>query len=209
MCDMMPNPATIHTTLKEGTRDLHRTLEARLSPILSEALSLDQYTEILKKLYAFYQPIESQLLCISPWGDTALNLQQRRKLPFLFDDLVSLHVDPDQIAAIPFCTHLPTLESVPQALGCLYVLEGSTLGGKIITSRLKENLHLDPARGCGFFNSYGKDVGILWRGFLDALSQYTQRHGNEQVILASACQTFAAMDQWLAAPLLQPEFAHV
>jgi heme oxygenase len=201
--------STIHTSLKEQTRAFHGAVESRLGVLMSKTLSLQQYMEIVKKLHGFYQPIESQLLSIREWDDAGLNLQQRQKLPLLVQDLVSLHVEPDEIAALPCCCELPGLQTVSQAFGCLYVLEGSTLGGKIITRHLKEVLHLDETNGCSFFNSYGSEVGTMWRGFLDALARYTEHHGNEDVIVASACRTFEAMDQWLAAPLPLLECGHV
>jgi heme oxygenase len=206
---MISNPTNIHSKLREGTKHLHGVLEARLSVLLSDTLALGEYVDIEKKLLGFYRPVESQLLSISGWDDAPLNLQERQKIPFLIEDLLYLDIDLNGIAAIPSCENLPTLQTVPQALGCLYVLEGSTLGGTIITRHLNKSLHLDERRGCSFFNSYGKEVGPMWRGFLNALSQYTQKHGGEDVVVNSACQTFEAMDQWLAAPLPQLEYADV
>jgi heme oxygenase len=64
-----------------------------------------------------------------------------------------LAVDPKEIENLPLCGNVQHLETIPEAPGCLYVLEGSTLGGRIITRHVKEILPVDETRGCTFFNS--------------------------------------------------------
>ena len=95
-------------------------------------------------------------------------------------------------------TTFPVWKPLREALGCLYVLEGSTLGGKIITAHLKRVLPLDESRGCSFFNSYGDDVGPMWSSFLGILSRHCERHDDADVVVHSACQTFASLDRWLS-----------
>lgn len=63
----------------------------------------------------------------------------------------------------------PTLGDRYQALGAMYVIEGSTLGGRTIRRRLA-------ARGVGaeglsFLDPYGKSSGAMWRGLLAVLEE--------------------------------------
>ena len=113
-------------------------------------------------------------------------------------DLCALAVDLKALARLPCCDRLPRLETIPEALGCLYVLEGATLGGKIITEHLKKVLPLDESRGCSFFNSYGDDVGRMWSSFLGILRRHCEKHGDADVVVQSACQTFACLDWWIS-----------
>ena len=46
---------------------------------------------------------------------------------------------------------LPDLQGVQEALGCLYVVEGSTLGGQVIARHLRQTLGVDPRCGGSFF----------------------------------------------------------
>jgi heme oxygenase len=177
---------------------LHIELETRLRALLSDDLSLDQYAALQKKFYGFYRPIETRLLSIRGWDDPEFELRNRLKLSLLSVDLASLAVDSEALTRLPFCDSLPRLKTVAEALGCLYVLEGSTLGGKIITRHLKKILPLDERRGCSFFNSYGENVGRMWSSFLEVLGRHCERHGDADVVIHSACQTFASLDRWFS-----------
>jgi len=50
---------------------------------------------------------------------------------------------------------LPQLASLGRAFGVLYVLEGSTLGGRHIALALEKRLGLTAGNGAMFFNAYG------------------------------------------------------
>jgi heme oxygenase (biliverdin-IX-beta and delta-forming) len=66
---------------------------------------------------------------------------------------------------------LPTVGTKAEALGAMYVLEGSTLGGKIILKTLQSNgVSTDELH---FLDPYGKDAGTLWRVFLSVLERET------------------------------------
>ena len=65
----------------------------------------------------------------------------------------------------------PEIGTRAEALGALYVLEGSTLGGRKIMQALRsqgvstDNLY--------FLDPYGKDTGARWRSFLKILERET------------------------------------
>ena len=54
-------------------------------------------------------------------------------------------------------------------MGCLYVLEGATLGGVVIRRHPEQKLRLGPDNGAAFFHAYGPDTGRRWREFCGAL----------------------------------------
>jgi heme oxygenase (biliverdin-IX-beta and delta-forming) len=188
----------IHSILKQSTSAAHNALESKLRVLLSGEITLDRYVAMQKKFYGFYSPIEARLFSIRGWDDPELKLSGRLKLSLLAGDLEFLSVKPAEIARLPLCDALPRLETVPEALGCLYVLEGSTLGGRIITALLKKVLPLDESRGCSFFNSYGNEVGRMWSSFLAILERHCEQHDDCDVIVRSACQTFASLDGWFS-----------
>jgi heme oxygenase len=87
----------------------------------------------------------------------------------------------------------PAVGTRAEALGAMYVLEGSTLGGKIILKTLQsrgvstDELH--------FLDPYGTDAGALWRAFLRVLERETapdQTAMNECVSGAIKAFVFAA-----------------
>jgi heme oxygenase len=195
---VMKNSIMIHSILKQNTSEFHNALESKLRVLLGRGLTLNRYAAMQKKFYGFYAPIEARLFSIRGWDDPELKLTSRLKVPLLVGDLVCLSVDPAEIARLPFCVALPRLKTVPEALGCLYVLEGSTLGGRVITALLKKALPLDQSRGCSFFNSYGNEVGLMWSSFLGILERHCETYDDGDVVVRSACQTFASLDRWFS-----------
>jgi heme oxygenase len=130
--------------------------------------------------------------------DPELKIKDRMRLCLLASDLLSFNVDSAALSELPVCQNLPDLKTLPMVLGCLYVLEGSTLGGTIISKHLKKVLPIDESAGCSFFSSYGRDVGPMWSSFLAILSRHCEKFGDEEIVVKSACQTFAKMDCWLS-----------
>jgi heme oxygenase len=91
---------------------------------------------------------------------------------------------------------LPQIESVSEALGALYVLEGSTLGGRAILSSLKrQGISLE---GLSFLDPYGKDAGRCWRSFLQVLERETaSERSTMNECIAGAIKTFAFAEMCL------------
>lgn len=65
----------------------------------------------------------------------------------------------------------PEPRSTAEALGMLYVLEGSTLGGRLILRALRER-GVDVS-GLAFLDPYGAETGARWRSFLAILERET------------------------------------
>jgi heme oxygenase (biliverdin-IX-beta and delta-forming) len=187
----------IHRLLIQRTRDFHSSIEARLRILLSDDISVGQYAAVQKSFYGFYKPIEDRLAAFAGPEDPELQLANRLKLPLLAGDLAFLAVTAEAIAQLPLCDWLPPVETMPEVLGCMYVLEGSTLGGRIITRHLKIALPLNEG-SFSFFNSYGDNVGRMWTAFLGVLGRHCEKHGDQEAIVNSACETFACLERWFS-----------
>ncbi len=150
---------------------------------------------VLSLLLGFHRPLERRLARVD-LGAVGLDLHARLKAPLLAEDLRCLGVDPGQV---PDCGDLPALSALPEALGCLYVLEGSTLGGQVLSRHVREAMDIVPGRGGSFFASDGRDVGAMWRAFRAALEAGCP--GEAEMLRAGevAVRTFASFNQWLAA----------
>jgi heme oxygenase (biliverdin-IX-beta and delta-forming) len=177
--------------LKQETLSHHESLERHLQ-LLRPELNLEDYRILLESFYGFYAPWEQRAV---------LSLQQalpgffdeRRKTPLLERDLRFLGSDP---AAIKECPSLPATDSLLALLGSLYVLEGATLGGQILSRHFARQLNLCSEGGCSFFSSYGSAVGRRWRSFCELLASYSSPD-NDTVIVQSAVQTFCCLGKWL------------
>jgi heme oxygenase len=184
--------------LQQKTAVAHATLERKLD-LLNRCTSRAVYRHVLEQFFGFYLPVEAALTKSGAWAALGLDGAERGKAPLLAADLRSLGASAADLAQMPICTSLPQLRGMPQALGCLYVLEGATLGGQIITRRLMTPLALTPTQGCSFFASYGSQVGPMWRAFGAALTGYVTTPAVADEVIAGACATFAACERWMAA----------
>jgi heme oxygenase (biliverdin-IX-beta and delta-forming) len=182
--------------LYDETRARHAALERRL-PLLDPQLSHKSYRCLLTKFHGYYAPLEERMLALPWWEEINFNYVQRLKTPRLEQDLIALGGTTDELAKNPRCAELPELAAISQALGCLYVIEGATLGGRTITRHLQASLGLTPETGGAFFAGYGAETGPKWQAFGAMLSALAERRSGEDQIVASANQTFETVARWL------------
>lgn len=198
--------------LKAATNAQHMALEQAVN-LVQLSSSLPAYQALLRRFYGFYAPIEAQLATL-PWSTVDFDITGRAKSALLAADLVWLGETPTSLADLPRCPTLPNLADIGQALGYLYVTEGATLGGQVIIRQLQKHLPISRSAGGQFYNSYGAAVGPMWQtlghfinGFINtpaAESGLIERSdlkmlSAEKRMLQTACLTFQALQQWLAA----------
>ena len=89
---------------------------------------------------------------------------------------------------------LPVIENHLQSLGALYVIEGSTLGGKIISKMIKQQLKTE-VMAFTFFTGYGDQSANMWNSFTHILNSITQPD-QIGIIVESANVTFQKFSFW-------------
>lgn len=187
--------SAIHQRLKQATQQSHDNLESCL-PLLDSGLSWARYRSIMEQFYGFYGPLEARNLRTSPsWLHE--ELLNRRKVPWLIEDLTHLGLARLEIGCLPLCEDIPPIRTEAELLGSLYVVEGATLGGHVVSRCLSQSLG-EGSVGCSqFFQSYGADVPQKWRSFLELLSQRINSAEQEEQAVRMACATFVAFERWL------------
>ena len=150
--------------LATETRTEHEAIE-RVLDLTGEALTLARYRERLEWLYGFYRPVEARLHPIP-----GLALHERRKAPLLEVDLRALEAP----WPLPTCPELPPLRTAIERFGCLYVLEGATLGGRVIGRHVWRRLAITPQTGGRFFHGYGRRTAEMWQAFRAALVAFAR-----------------------------------
>lgn len=177
--------------LRDETRPAHETIERELEALRMHAC-LDGFRLLVARFFGFYAVWEPQVA--ATLADEAF-FGPRRKLHLLANDLAFLGLDPGALQSLPRCSNLPPLATLPETLGSLYVLEGSTLGGQVIARRLERSLGLSDGRGYAFFRSYGPEAPAMWRAFGERLATLPASVGEASVRSAQA--TFARLHGWL------------
>lgn len=182
--------------IKASTQAFHTKLEQDLD-IFHAVTTLESYAKLLQKFLSFYLPIEPHLLDAQNRYSLQLDIQQRGKSPLLLRDLSAIGIH-DLIAhTLPLCETLPNLTNPAQVWGCLYVLEGATLGGTLISKHINKVFGLTAEHGCAFFSSYGSNVSTMWQMFTRTLDAYACSYHEEDSIIDAACETFVVLSQWL------------
>ena len=198
--------------LKAATQAEHDAIESALD-LMAPGLSLTDYHRRLRRYHGFYAPIEPLIAAAADWPHWHLDITARAKTAWLAADLACLGKlgnpgelgDGAEVAseAPPLCSALPPLDTAAAAFGCLYVLEGATLGGRVISRHIECVLGLDATHGARFFHGYGEQTGAMWKAFRAALSAFAdgpsgEDEGEDEVV-ASAIATFTALRTWCAA----------
>jgi len=158
--------SSLFARLKSGTEQQHREIEAFIDP-LKNFCSLDAYKTHLLKTWAFYRPLEADLAALD-WSPVGIEFEGRRKTALIEEDLRVLGFPHPPIKDDKNTLGGTTLDF---AVGCLYVLEGATLGGQVI-SRYLAKLGIGPGNGGLFFNGYGARTGEMWKAFQFSAAHY-------------------------------------
>ena len=183
----------ISERLKQATHHAHQSLEAMLIPAMKQIRHSSEYAQLLHLFYGYYYPLE---IILTPFASAYLpDFEQRRKSALLLRDLEAMGESTD---SIPLATKLPAINNISQALGAMYVLEGSTLGGTHIAKMLSQQLELTSNEALLFFQGYGPVTGSMWKTFIQALNDYPATEAEEALLVQAANDTFDLLKQWTA-----------
>lgn len=195
-----PNPASpVHGRLREATHLQHEALERR-SNVLGRIVAPDARRTLVEGFHRLHASLEPGL---ARWLDDveSLDFEERRRAPWLVRDLEVLagRVEIDPAAPAP--------GSRLEALGWLYVLEGSTLGGRVIRKQVAaSDGGMD---GLGFLDPYGARQGERWKSFLAVLEREARSEGDVETVVAGARNAFRYAEACLAEPRLATDAADV
>jgi heme oxygenase len=185
--------------LKSETAHYHRQVEqnAYAKAIMNQTVSLGEYKKYLEKFYGFLKPLENQAVQQPFWESTGLDIGIRGKANLLENDLRNLGASEEEISQVPLCKDLPDISTPARLFGYLYVIEGSTNGGQIMTKRLSQFLPIDADRGLEYFNAYGMETRTRWAEFTELLRQSITAEEDHDIMVHTASETFRLLDQWI------------
>jgi heme oxygenase (biliverdin-IX-beta and delta-forming) len=183
--------ADVLRTLRTTTAREHEQVEAALDLMHAE-LSRERLVAVLAVLHGFWRAAEAGLdewAARAPADAAALDWPRRRRAALYAADLQTLGA----ADATPGGTDLPRPAGTDEALGRLYVLEGSTLGGTFIDRHLATLPHLVPGGRLRAFTPYGEDTGAMWHAFRRFTRAHVAGGGDAGRVVAAAGATFRAL----------------
>lgn len=173
--------------LKSETMAIHQELEqvSLLKKIMTREITLQEYAKLLLIFYQFICPRETNIKSTFP---TLLN--GREKSSLLLADLSVLRVTCSNLYS---CETASIMSTETEIYGYLYVMEGATLGGQVITQALTQNPQLPENVTTRYFNAYGKDTRRKWLDFTRILSERNVTSSQHEQVITSAVTTFTAL----------------
>ncbi len=185
-------PTGILSRLRLETRADHDAIDRTLD-FTSAALTRAQYLHRLTQFFGFYQPLEAALRERSLSGSNSWILPRLGKTGLLAEDLAFFDVASN---AVPVCGDLPPLATAADLLGCLYVMEGATLGGQVISRHLRAHLGITSDTGGRFFHGYGETSGKMWLSMREVLVTSVSSRDTADRVVKSATATFTTLRHW-------------
>lgn len=169
----------VHRALRDATRLQHEALEARLG-LLDDDIDRVGVVSVLRMFATIYAELEAQIDVVMETSSFRDSLQwsRRCKSALLTDDLSFFEVQPKPVV-VPV-----VVKGEASMMGCMYVMEGATLGARIIEPHLRERLGID--EGLSFFDCYGDAGPSMWKSFREQLAVVDDLEG----VIAGATATF-------------------
>jgi heme oxygenase len=173
-------------TLKSQTAVAHKRLEHLpvSSSILSPEMKTEDYAYYLKLMYDVHYDVEENIFPLL--SRNIHDLTERKKKHLIEEDLAFLNYNKPLPSPV-FNTENTT---IPFALGILYVVEGSSLGGRFILKNIETIKGLDEGKGVSYFTGYDNKTGSHWKSFLNALTEYQEENNCEDEIIKGAIYAF-------------------
>ncbi len=195
----MTKPCSLLVRLRAGTRESHARIESApaLVRLVAHDLTRNEYIVLLQHLQTLHTHLEPAIAAeLEPFPGAAALLDGKRPRR-LNEDLAWF-----KAPALP-APRLPELSGPIAALGALYVIEGSGLGGRVIGKLLSDCLGVAPGTGGSFFCGLGAaDARDRWSRLseiLDSVDTYEDENSPDGTpgdsVVTSARATFGFLEQ--------------
>lgn len=173
--------------LKQNTAEYHDAAEKLFNSekIFNKTFTLEDYKKIINTNYLMLLHSEDKIFnSLSDKFSEKLKLDQRKKLSLIEKDLQSLSLENQTTS------HDLEFSNDYEALGAMYVIEGSTLGGNVIAKQLSKTEGFDKVT-FNFFGCYQENTGPMWKNFKEVLdTEVTEENYNEVLSGAKKLYTF-------------------
>ena len=179
--------------LRSETAPQHQQLEQNplSAALMRPDVRKDDYAAYLSYMYRVIEYCEQTVFpAIKDIADTS----GRHKLPALAADLAFLGKTPHSEDFVI----TPGPLSAAQAMGYMYVIEGSTLGGRVILKHISKTIPVNATAGAAYFHGYEDETGSRWKNFLQELTDFTVNNRCEEAVITAATHAFTAIGHYFS-----------
>lgn len=193
------NQNIVMESLRNATRERHSLLHRH--PLVAELLrgpvSINAYLRVLEAFYGYYEPLEPILVehsrLVSPDGP----YNRTTRTNWLAADLFEFCRDRSRLAAIPRCRELPAFIDDGDFAGCVYVIEGSALGGRVVEKCIRRSREAGIPGSSRFFRGYGAGTRRRWLNICRFLTAICRTRVELENAMIGAERTFVSLSNWL------------
>jgi heme oxygenase len=176
--------------IREATKPAHLNLEKIVVQQLKQIKTTEDYSAFLTKFYNYFSQVEE---AIKPYITDQLlpDHAERRNSSYIKRDIEALGAS---VGEVPVA-EVPAISNAVSALGALYVMEGSIMGGRIIIQMLEK---LGVTEGISFFSGYGQETGQKWGIFTKVINEAAATELEEEQAIDTANKTFQLFEKVFA-----------
>lgn len=158
--------------LKEKTQELHNEAERYndARKVIDHTITLEEYKHLLITNYGSYKPIEEFIsLHRNLLPENLKEFATFHKSDSITNDLMDLEVD---YSKEPILSFEASIDSSSYLIGLMYVLEGSMMGGLMISKQLAKCPHLSMLPKQHFFSRDVEATLGRWEHFKEVVSAF-------------------------------------
>lgn len=162
-----------------------------MAGLMAADLTREAYRATLARLWGFYAPLEAALAPFAEALPPALRPTPRAAR--LAADLSFWGVESYAMPLAPPAA-LPPLTHPADAVGTIYVLEGASLGGRLIARHVRATLGVEGPDGLSF---HAGGASRPWPRFRAALDAWPSDDAQADAVVAAADRMFTSLSDWL------------
>ncbi len=200
--------------LRDATRAEHEATEA-LMPLGGVDVTRELYCRVLKVMLPLVGGWEAWAEAAAP-SDLREMLLRRRRGHLLVADLQAMGAETGDVPGMAVDWEATVVDQSGRGsgplsqdefeaafLGAMYVMEGSTLGGRFLARHVESVLGIEPGRGDAYFQGHGEATGSLWREVTARIAAVPDALG--PLVIGAARRTFRSFGEALQEGLAAPE----
>lgn len=178
-------------SLRAATTDIHTAIETE-ADVERRLRDLAERPAMVARFHVLHSAVEA---AVAPWRHAFAEdgYEPDSRSPLIRSGLETLG------AAAPAGETVPSLPTYGEAIGWVYVAEGSMLGGRIMRKAMTRD-HI-PLTGLEFLDPWGDETGSRWRAFLHAVeSAYASGRATQDDIVKGGVDAFDLAFRVLVSP---------
>jgi heme oxygenase (biliverdin-IX-beta and delta-forming) len=188
----IPESDSLRHRLKTMTQQLHDRIEATslAGSLASGHISAKQYLAYLQMLLVVHETIEEKAGQFDHWKTYGVDLDEHKRAHLLHRDIKLLDTSPQHTSQTP----IPDIQwDFPEIVGALYVLEGSTMGGQILSQNIA-HLALSQKVPNHYFRAYGSKTMQRWQSYVSLIDAYGR---DEPSMQSRVCDGAIKTFEWI------------